>query len=151
MSYFTALRYIFLGHYFKKWTPEVVCHKLGIGPWNTWKSDIFRIGRVGVTVGKHSRSCVAVCWWPVYAEIKNFTKNVRVKLFKWWNKPHSFTFWLQRLFLWYHTLISPYARMAIDQIYQPLVSVTTRFYNHYYNHGTLLVFTSTHYWAGALG
>ena len=46
---------------------------------------------------------------------------------------------------WYHTLISPYARMAIDQIYQPLVSVTTWFYNHSYNHGTILVFTSTHY------
>ena len=51
------------------------------------------------------------------------------------------SFWPQRLYLWYHPLISPNARMAIDQIYQPLVSVTTWFYNHSYNHGTILVFT----------
>ena len=57
----------------------------------------------------------------------------------------NLSFWPQRLYLWYHTLISPYARMAIDQIYQPLVSVTTWFYNHSYNHGAILVFTSTHY------
>ena len=57
----------------------------------------------------------------------------------------SSPFWPQRLYLWYYTLISPYTRMAIDQIYQPLVSVTTWFYNHSYNHGTILVFTSTHY------
>ena len=60
---------------------------------------------------------------------------------RWWREP----FWPQRLYLWYHTLISRYARMAIDQIYQPLVSVTTWFYNHSYNHGTILVLTSTHY------
>ena len=54
-------------------------------------------------------------------------------------------FWPRRLYLWYHTLISPYGRMAIDQIYTPLVSVNTWVYNHSYNHGTILVFTSTHY------
>ena len=66
---------------------------------------------------------------------------VSEKLHTAWGRP----FWPQRLYLWYHTLISPYARMAMDQIYQPLVSVTTWFYNHSYNHGTILVFTSTHY------
>ena len=28
------------------------------------------------------KSCVSVFWWPVYAEINNFMKNVRTALFK---------------------------------------------------------------------